>query len=61
VNLWIPIEVGHRAHLQFVHVHLQEDSLSELLGVFDKQWSNGAARTAPGGSEVNDHLKGCPS
>jgi hypothetical protein len=29
--------------------------------VLDKQWSDGTARTAPGGSEVNDHLKGCTS
>jgi hypothetical protein len=35
--------------------------LSVLLGVLDKQWSDGAARTTPGGGEVNDHLKGCTS
>jgi len=59
--VYIPIGLEHRAHLQFVHIHLQEDSLSELLCVLDKQWSDGTARTAPGGSEVNDHLKGCTS
>jgi hypothetical protein len=29
--------------------------------VFDEQWGDGAAWTAPGGSEVDDHLKGSAS
>lgn len=53
--------VGRGDFLHFVHVHLQEDDLSELLGVFDEQWGDGAAWTAPGGSEVDDHLKGSAS
>jgi hypothetical protein len=44
-------------YLQLVHVHLQEHSLGELLGVLDEQWRDEAAGAAPGGREVNDHLK----
>lgn len=48
----------HRAHLQLVNVHLEEDNVRYLLGEFSKNRGNDAARTTPGGSEVDDHL-GC--
>ena len=45
------------AYLQLVNVHLQEDGARELLGVLSKDWGYDTTRTAPGSSEVNDHLK----
>jgi hypothetical protein len=44
--------------LQLVNIDLQEDGASELFGKFNKHGGDGAARTTPGGSEVNDHLRG---
>lgn len=47
----------HRAHLQLVNVHLEEDNVNQLLGKLGKKRGDDAARTTPGGSEVDNHLR----
>jgi hypothetical protein len=43
--------------LQLININLQEDGAGVLLGELNKDGGDEAARTAPGSSEVNDHLK----